>query len=130
MRVAPGIPFIMLGCFRLANFPVAMLSASIHRITLLPCDQSAQVPVHATMPRLGVAAPYSAPRGLFHQQSASKLHRSVHPKLCQSYPTSFDGHAANSTNLCVDCGSLAYYYAGLQISDRVLCLPSVLSVGC
>lgn len=68
MRVAPGIPFIMLGCFRLANFPVAMLSASIHRITLLPCDQSAQVPVHATMSRLGVAAPYSAPRGLFDQE--------------------------------------------------------------
>jgi len=68
MRVAPGIPLIVLGCFRLVNFPVAMLSASIHRITLLPCDQSAQVPVHATMPRLGVAAPYSAPRGLFHQQ--------------------------------------------------------------
>lgn len=127
MRVAPGIPFIMLGCFRLANSPVAMLSASIHRITLLPCDQSAQVSVHATMSRLGVAAPYSAPRGLFHQEV---LPNCIGAKLWQSYSTSFDGHAANSPSLCVNCEPLAYPYAGLQISDRVLCLPSVLSVGC
>lgn len=62
LRVASGILPTMLGCIRPVKFPVAMLSASIHHITLLPCDQSTQVPVHATMPRLGVLAPYSAPR--------------------------------------------------------------------
>lgn len=60
--------------------------------------------------------------------SPTKCFQIASERASEAMPELF--HAANSTNLCVDCGSLAYYYAGLQISDRVLCLPSVLSVGC